>query len=676
MARISGIGRKLMLLLLPVALLPFVVGVLGWYGNKVLVEGLKADALLQEGIISPFYSMSSNQEIYVLTGNPLYKEALQKAEGRLKEGFLAAKEVLRKEDHRTLMREIEKRFNNYREMAGREIALSERRRRLEEEVKQKARKLEEALRGGRLYPLYLQARREEKNTFLYGGDLAVIAWEGAVKKLFALAREKDLKTLVEDYAAAFKGCLEVIEEMQRLDIEGKGAVVRLNERLRELSSRIRQEALFLQGRVSLFNGIISLLAFFGAMGMAYLVAKRFTRPILDMTEAAQGIARGNYDVALEVRSGDELGRLTEAINKMAAELRERSERNRRDREELERQQREIEGQMHEVKRLKGEAEAKRERLLKETRRVAQLVERAAEGDLSVRLSEDELKELRDLGKALNDMVARQRELLLQVSMAADQVSSAAAQVAEASQRLAEGASEQAASLEETSSSMEEVASMARDNAEGAQQGDRMVKETSSVVEETKASMERLMKAMEEIAQSSEMTQRIVKTIDELAFQTNLLALNAAVEAARAGEAGAGFAVVADEVRALAQRSAEAAKQTADLIETMATKVAEGKGVLQRAGDDFTKVADYADRVAQLMAEIATASREQAQGVAQIREALQQMDQVTQQVAANAEESASAAEEMKSQAESLKEMVAYFKLAEGAEGEGLDLKVMN
>ena len=238
----------------------------------------------------------------------------------------------------------------------------------------------------------------------------------------------------------------------------------------------------------------------------------------------------------------------------------------------------------------------------------------------------------------------------------EQVAQAAAQVSTASQVLAEGASEQAASLEETSSSMEEMASMTRQNADNAAQADSLMHETRVVVDKAEKSMAEMSKSMQEISTSGEAIGKIIKAIDEIAFQTNLLALNAAVEAARAGEAGQGFAVVAGEVRNLAQRAADAAKNTAGLIEDTIDKMHQGNSLVAEAADAFSDVASNARKVGELIAEIAAASNEQAQGIDQVNRAISELDQVTQRNAATAEESASASEEMTAQSESMKELV--------------------
>ncbi|MEW6658969.1 MAG: methyl-accepting chemotaxis protein [Thermodesulfobacteriota bacterium] len=254
---------------------------------------------------------------------------------------------------------------------------------------------------------------------------------------------------------------------------------------------------------------------------------------------------------------------------------------------------------------------------------------------------------------------------------AEQVASASTQVSSASQSLAGGASQQAAALEETTSSLEEMASMTRQNAASAKEAESLMSETTRVVEGANHSMGELTRSMREVSAASEETAKIIKTIDEIAFQTNLLALNAAVEAARAGEAGAGFAVVADEVRNLAMRAAEAAKNTANLIEGTVAKVKEGSGLVEKTGEAFSLVSARTSRVQEFVAEIAAASLEQAQGVDQINKAVNEMNQVTQQVAANAEESASASEELNAQAEQMKGFVWQLTEIVGGRGNGLN-----
>jgi methyl-accepting chemotaxis protein len=239
----------------------------------------------------------------------------------------------------------------------------------------------------------------------------------------------------------------------------------------------------------------------------------------------------------------------------------------------------------------------------------------------------------------------------------NQVASAAGQVSSASQTLAEGASEQAASLEETSSSLEEMASMTKRNAENAQKANDLAKQTRTAADKGAGDMQEMSTAMDAIKVSSNDIAKIIKTIDEIAFQTNILALNAAVEAARAGEAGMGFAVVADEVRNLAQRSAQAAKETAGKIEGAIAKTGQGVEISNKVAQALNDIVIKVRQVDELVAEVAGASREQTQGITQINTAVGQMDKVTQSNAANAEESAAAAEELNAQAETMKHSVA-------------------
>ena len=255
-----------------------------------------------------------------------------------------------------------------------------------------------------------------------------------------------------------------------------------------------------------------------------------------------------------------------------------------------------------------------------------------------------------------------------LSDASAQVSSAAAQVASASQSLADGSSQQAAALEETSASIEEVSSTTKRNADSAENARGISNESSEATEVGTRQMTEMSEAMTAIKSSSDNIAKIIKTIDEIAFQTNILALNAAVEAARAGEAGAGFAVVADEVRALAQRAAQAARETAEKIEDSVSKSGHGMQISAKVGDGLNLITEKTHKVNELVVEIASASREQTQGLDQISKAVSQMDQLTQANAGSAEETAAAAEELNAQASALLESVHDLnRLVGGAEG---------
>jgi methyl-accepting chemotaxis protein len=255
--------------------------------------------------------------------------------------------------------------------------------------------------------------------------------------------------------------------------------------------------------------------------------------------------------------------------------------------------------------------------------------------------------------------------IIQLSQGADQTTTAAAQVSTSSQSLAEGSSEQAASIEETSSSLEEMASMTKRNAENAQKANNLAKQARQSADKGAEDMQAMNQAMEAIKVSSDDIAKIIKTIDEIAFQTNILALNAAVEAARAGESGMGFAVVAEEVRNLAQRSAQAAKETAAKIESAIGKAGQGVQISQKVTATLNEIVVKARQVDELAAAVANASREQTQGITQINTAVGQMDKVTQSNAASAEESAAAAEELNAQAEMMKEAVQKLRQLAGS-----------
>ena len=236
-----------------------------------------------------------------------------------------------------------------------------------------------------------------------------------------------------------------------------------------------------------------------------------------------------------------------------------------------------------------------------------------------------------------------------------QVASASTEVSSSAQSLAQGASEQAAALEETSASMEEMASMTRHNAENAQNAAKLMANADAQVDTSKQALKEMVSSMSSIQESSTKVARIIKTIDEIAFQTNILALNAAVEAARAGEAGMGFAVVADEVRNLAQRSAQAAKDTAGLIEESIALTQEGSQRVQQVSKAIVSITESVTQVKAMVDEVSTASLQQTQGIDQVTQAVAQMEKVTQTSAASAEESAAASEQLNAQAETTREL---------------------
>ncbi|PLX84524.1 MAG: hypothetical protein C0617_07720 [Desulfuromonas sp.] len=287
------------------------------------------------------------------------------------------------------------------------------------------------------------------------------------------------------------------------------------------------------------------------------------------------------------------------------------------------------------------------------------LQKLAKGDLTFsvtpRCDEDAVRgALKKLGDDLNGLMG-------QTQTAGDQIAIGSAQIAASGQSLSQGATQSAAAVEQITASMTELASQTQTNADNANQAHSLSAEARSAAEMGGQKMQEMSAAMEEINQSGQDISRIIQAIDEIAFQTNLLALNAAIEAARAGQHGRGFAVVAEEVRNLAGRSAKAARETSELIESSVDKTQKGAMVAARTAEALDSMVDKVTRVTDLMTEIAAASSEQALGIGQVNQGLGQIDQVTQQNTGSAEESAAAAEELSAQAAQLRENLARFKL---------------
>jgi methyl-accepting chemotaxis protein len=302
-------------------------------------------------------------------------------------------------------------------------------------------------------------------------------------------------------------------------------------------------------------------------------------------------------------------------------------------------------------------------LIKTTREQVDAIQKLADGDLTIEFKVKSDKDV--LGQGLVTLVENLNNLIGTIATSSEQVTSGSTMVSHSSMALSQGATEQASSVEELTASLQEISAQTHTNAQNAEKANALARKAQENAMSGNEQMKDMLRAMEDINQSSNSINKIIKVIDDIAFQTNILALNAAVEAARAGQHGKGFAVVAEEVRTLAAKSANAAKETTDLIESSINKVETGTSIASETANALGQIVEQIEKAAELVGNIAEASTEQAHSVEQISVGITQVSQVVQTNAATAEESAAASEELSAQAEQLNETIAVFKTKRAA-----------
>lgn len=441
---------------------------------------------------------------------------------------------------------------------------------------------------------------------------------GDVAKLIS-GIQGDLFTLIEEKVPAGTASdadFEYIDDV--LDEYGGGVEISLLKMKKSVAEEVVEANDALRHTVErmTFIGYAIFIIIIVLLTPAFIVfARGIVNPLKQTVHMLHELSNGRLGFRLNLKNSDEIGQMAQAMDRFAGSLQQD---------------------------------------------VVEPLQKLAGGDLTFKVvpkdSKDEIRLA--VGQVCDDL----NTLLTQVQNAGGQINSASGQVADSSQTLSQGATETAASLEEISSSVNEMASQATQSSENANEANILAADASKSAAKGGQQMGEMVSAMSEINEAGQSISKIIKVIDEIAFQTNLLALNAAVEAARAGQHGKGFAVVAEEVRNLAARSAKAASETAELIEGSVEKTNNGSRIAEQTSLALEEVVGSISKVSNLVAEIATASNEQAQGISQINMGLTQIDQGVQSNTATAEESAAAAEELSSQAEQLRQMLDRFTLA--------------
>jgi len=493
--------------------------------------------------------------------------------------------------------------------------------------------------------LYLEIRVDLRNLILLEDETAIYKTIDTLRsksdQIMAIMDECE-KTAVaektvelfENFDSSFSEYIVIMEQIIRLVQTGdkeEAGIVLLDESMANAATTAQDsiEGLVDQkaaGGASQYELILEtsrstkitmiILLFFGlviALVFGLLISGSISKPIREIVDVANQLALGDIDVNIKNEYNDETGELAKAFRALADAVRNQT----------------------------------------------YLARRLAEGDFSMEVEVRSEKDV--LGKALNEMIGKINDLMTSIAFSSEQVANGSKQISESSAVLSEGSTEQATAIEQLTASLEEIASQTENNANNANKANELTKGVKASADEGNNQMKEMLKAMEEINVSSNNINRIIKVIDDIAFQTNILALNAAVEAARAGQYGKGFAVVAEEVRTLAAKSADAAKETTELIGNSIGKVNDGTKIAGKTADFLNSIVSEIDKVYAIVNDIAAASSEQAAGISQVNQGIIQVSGVVQINSSTAEETAAASEELAGQAELLQDMISKFRL---------------